>query len=296
MATNVTLNGSTYSIPAEGDSGWSDLSTYFIAIASSVLQKTGGTFTLTAEANFGATYGLKSAYIKSQGTNPASAGVIRLANAETISWRNAANSADLAITVNSSNVLQFNGASPVFSGSIVNADIDAAAAIAYSKLNLSTSIVNADISASAAIAYSKLNLATSIVNADISGSAAIAYSKLNLGTSIVNADISASAAIALSKLATVTASRALVSDGSGNVSASSVTSTTLGYLDATSSIQTQLDGKVAKSTLTTKGDIYVATGASTVVRQAIGADNTFLKADSSQTNGLIWASVAGAAL
>lgn len=85
-------------------------------------------------------------------------------------------------------------------GKIVNADVDATAAVAYSKLNLSGSIVNADISGSAAIAYSKLNLSGSIVNADVSGSAAIAYSKLNLSGSIVNADISSSAAIAGSKL------------------------------------------------------------------------------------------------
>ena len=129
------------------------------------------------------------------------------------------------------------------SGSIVNADVSATAAIAYSKLNLATSIVNGDISTSAAIAYSKLSLTSSIVNADIASGAAIAYSKLNLATSIVNGDISASAAIAYSKLAALTASKVLVSDGSGFVSASSVSTTTLGYLDATSSIQTQLNGK-----------------------------------------------------
>lgn len=43
---------------------------------------------------------------------------------------------------------------------IVNADVDAAAAIAYSKLNLATSIVNADIAAAAAIARSKLETVT----------------------------------------------------------------------------------------------------------------------------------------
>lgn len=41
-------------------------------------------------------------------------------------------------------------------GQVVNADVDAAAAIAYSKLNLATSIVNADVAAAAAIAASKL--------------------------------------------------------------------------------------------------------------------------------------------
>ena len=45
-------------------------------------------------------------------------------------------------------------------------------------------------------------------------------------------------------MAALTASRVLVSDGSGVVSASSVTATTLSYLDATSSIQTQLNGKL----------------------------------------------------
>lgn len=46
----------------------------------------------------------------------------------------------------------------------------------------------------------------------------------------------------------LTASRALESDGSGKVSASSVTSTTLTFLDATSSVQTQLNAKQATIT------------------------------------------------
>lgn len=65
---------------------------------------------------------------------------------------------------------------------------------------------------------------------------------------IVNANIDTSAAIAVTKLAAVTASRVLVSDGDGKLSASSVTATTLGYLDATSSIQTQINSKQATIT------------------------------------------------
>jgi len=65
----------------------------------------------------------------------------------------------------------------IAAGAIVNADVNAAAAIAYSKLALGNSIVNADIAAGAAIAKSKLaNLA--IVNADVDASAAIAATKL----------------------------------------------------------------------------------------------------------------------
>ena len=65
---------------------------------------------------------------------------------------------------------------------------------------------------------------------------------------IVNDDVNASAAIAFSKMENLTASRALVSDGSGDVSVSAVTSTEIGYLDGvTSGIQTQLDGKASST-------------------------------------------------
>jgi hypothetical protein len=91
-------------------------------------------------------------------------------------------------------------------GAIVNADVNASAAIAYSKLNLAGSITSSDITNG------------TIVNADISDTAAIAKTKLDLGGTItsadlvdgtiVNADINASAAIALSKLATDPLARA----------------------------------------------------------------------------------------
>lgn len=275
MSSTITFNGVSYSVPATGDENWSDsLTLYLIAIASGALQKTGGTFTLTAETDFGATYGLKSAYFKSRATNPSSTGIVRLGNNEGIGFRNAANNADLVLKANASNILEYNG----------NAVLDTTS----SALNLL--ITNAMVSNSAAIAYSKLNLGTSIVNADISVSAAIAYSKLNLGTSIVNADVSTSAAIALSKLAALTTDKVLQSNAStGAIEASSVSTTTLGYLDATSSIQTQLDARIAKSLITTKGDLITATASSTPARQAVGTDGQILVADSTQTNGIKWA-------
>lgn len=87
-----------------------------------------------------------------------------------------------------------------FGAGLVNADIATGAAITYAKLSLALGIVNGDINAAAAIAYSKLNLTTSIVNGDIAVAAAIAYSKLALANTIVNADINTAAAIAYSKL------------------------------------------------------------------------------------------------
>jgi hypothetical protein len=48
-----------------------------------------------------------------------------------------------------------------------------------------------------------------------------------------------------------------------------------------------------KATLTTKGDLYVATAAGTITRLGIGSDNQVLTADAAQSAGMKWASIAG---
>jgi hypothetical protein len=76
---------------------------------------------------------------------------------------------------------------------------------------------------------------------------------------------------------------------------STVSSAELGFLDGvTSAIQTQVDAKTDKATLTTKGDIYAASAASTPARLAVGANGTTLVADSAEATGLKWATVGGA--
>ena len=58
---------------------------------------------------------------------------------------------------------------------------------------------------------------------------------------------------------------------------STVSSAELGFLDGvTSAIQTQVDAKTAKSTLTTTGDIYYASAANTPARLAIGSTSDVL--------------------
>lgn len=83
-------------------------------------------------------------------------------------------------------------------------------------------------------------------------------------SNISNGSISSSASIALSKLAALSLSKVLVSDGSGVVSASSVSSTTLAFLDATSSVQTQINSKASSSSVSTH------TGASSGIHGVTG--------------------------
>jgi hypothetical protein len=113
-------------------------------------------------------------------------------------------------------------------GTILNADVNSSAQIAYSKLNLTNTIVNADINASAAITATKI-AGTAVTQAD---TGTVTSTMIADGT-IVNADINASAAIDWTKIAP----------------SSTVSATELGYLDGvTSAIQTQIDAKLATAT------------------------------------------------
>lgn len=102
MATTVTTAAGNFSIPAYGDSGWAqgsgNLSAYLIAMASITLQTYGGTFTLTADVNFGATYGVLSKYFTTVTASPATSGVIRLALTDAIKWGVANNSLSVTST------------------------------------------------------------------------------------------------------------------------------------------------------------------------------------------------------
>lgn len=195
-SVSVTVNGTSHTIPQKGEKGWGDNVTAWIQdISADVLYPAGGSFTLGADVDFGASFGLLAPYYKSKTSDISTAGVLRLANSDSIGWRNNAGSGNLLLGL-STDSLQFN------------------------------SIDLADISSSQ-------TLTNKTIDADD-----------NTISDIDNDEIKAAAGIALDKLAATTASRVLVSDGSGFVSASSTTSTTLGYLDATSSIQTQLDAKL----------------------------------------------------
>lgn len=152
------------------------------------------------------------------------------------------------------------GVTSIATGVIVNADVNASAAIAYSKLSLTGGIVNADINASAAIAYSKLSLTGGIVNADVSATAAIARTKFASGTA--NRVVVNNASGVMVDHSAITANRAIVSDTTGLPTASATTDTEIGYLSGvTSAVQTQLNSKLQPTiTSVAQGDIIYYNG------------------------------------
>jgi hypothetical protein len=121
--------------------------------------------------------------------------------------------------------------------------------------------------AAGVVSATKLGTVTDGVTLDQGG----AGSTLEIKTGgISNTQVNASAAITLTKLAATTASRALVSDGSGFISPSAVTSTELGYVSGvTSAIQTQINNLIST------GDLN-QTSFSAVNNQAAAANVTGL--------------------
>lgn len=107
MPVNATVNGTSYQIPQGTETGWSSLTNFLLALSQHTLQKTGGAFTLTAELDLGPAYGVKASYLKSRAADAPAAGMVRLGNADSIVWRNVANSANLPLSV-AADKLQFN--------------------------------------------------------------------------------------------------------------------------------------------------------------------------------------------
>lgn len=115
-SVTVTVNGTNHTIPQTNERGWGNNVTGWIQdISADVLYPTGGNFTLGADVDWGGSFGHKSAYYKSRSSSPSDAGVLRLGNAQSVGWRNNADSGNLLLTVNSSDQLTYNGV--ILSGS-----------------------------------------------------------------------------------------------------------------------------------------------------------------------------------
>src|SRR5260221_1061098 len=87
MAVPLIINGITFQYPVDFDTNWGVQATGWAqAVTSGMLQKAGGSFPLTADVDFGPTFGLKSPYYKSESAGLATTGVLRLGATDTITF------------------------------------------------------------------------------------------------------------------------------------------------------------------------------------------------------------------
>jgi hypothetical protein len=162
-------------------------------------------------------------------------------------------------------VTSVGNATSIASGVIVNADVNASAAIAYSKLNLATSIVDADISASAAIVDTKL--ATISTALKVSNSATTATSA-NTASAIVARDASGNFTAG-----TITANlTGNVSGSSGSTTGNAATATALQTARAINGVN--FDGTAAITVAAAAGTLTGTTLASNVTASSLTSVGT----------------------
>lgn len=249
MSIPLVVNGVTFQYPVQGDKNWGPvLTSWSSAVTAGMLQKAGGSFPLTAAVDFGAAFGMKVLTITSEETNPALTGFLRLGNASAgLVWRNAANSADLPLTVNASNQLTFNGVSVGATTSLTNGHI----------LVGNVSNQPADVAMSGDVTITNAGVtslgAGKVLDANVSGTAAIALTKL-ASTTAYNWYVANTSGVLTPQA--VTASRAVATDVNGLPVAAATTATELGYVGGvTSAIQTQLNARLPLSGGTMAGAI-----------------------------------------
>lgn len=152
-------------------------------------------------------------------------------------WVGNASNSPTAVTVSGDFTISTTGVGAIASGSIVNADVSGTASIAVSKL--------AALTASRAVVTDANGFLT------VSAATATEVGYLSGVTSAIQTQLdskidSASGAISTVVSTDLTASRAVISNPSGKIAVSSVTSTELGYVSGvTSAIQTQINSRVA---------------------------------------------------
>lgn len=232
MPTPVVIGATSYNVYSIGERSWgSDTSALLIRLASIANQVATNTYTLTANyflRDTSGNFGVKANFVQGIGATASADGFLRLASPY------AEPGQGLSYPVGTPEGKSYTYIS--WRNTTNNGNIHLFPNNDNTTLSFAgKSQVNTDA-------------AQTLQNKTLDNTNVITGAAITDGT-ITNAKIAAAAAIALSKLATVTASRALVSDVSGFISASSVTATELGLL---SGVTGTLVGTTTSQTLTNK--------------------------------------------
>lgn len=257
-SVTVSVNGVTHTIPQTNEKGWgSNVTAWIQSISQYTLQPSGGTFTLTAETDLGATYGLKLPYIKTATSTPATAGVVRLAKADVINWRNNANGGNLSLGINASDQLTFNS---VVVPTATGASVQDSTFSIYDNVD-NTKLVAFQVSG--VTAGNTRTLTVPDANTTIVGT--------DTTQTLTNKSLTAPTLTGTITTG-VTASRAVVTGASNELAAATTTATEIGYVNGvTSAIQTQLNTKAPTAGPTFSGTITTPLTASRLM--VTGASN-----------------------
>jgi microcystin-dependent protein len=278
-------DGSNYTIPDVGDENWGQNVTDFLVAVPNGVPPRSGTFALTGDLGFGATYGLLSQYFKSLVANPAATGLLRLAKTDSIDWRNNANTADLALTIDGSDHLTFNGVALPTPGNYVSSvtgttnQVIASSATGAVTLSLPQSIATtSDLTFHSMLVSTFISLPSGGNFNYFNGATTTYYDSTNSAQVVISAPTSVSSTYSL-KLPSAQASAGtfLRNDGSGNLSwgvlsgsgtVNSGTANTLTYYAASSNTVSSLTAITANKALVS--DASGLPGASTVTSTELG--------------------------
>lgn len=233
ITTTWTTDGSTIATPAHfsstdiGDTSGIELGVeYFSGDIRLTATVTSGTWTVVGSRYFIPNSG--SFQGVSGGSSALTSGYIYIGNSSNIAT---------GVAVSGDITMSNTGVAAIAAGVIVNADISGSAAIAVSKLAAltATKVVVSDASG-----YLTTSSVTPTELGYLSGVTS------NIQTQLDSKVSAASGAISTVTSSDLTINRAVISNGSGKIAVSAVTSTELGYLSGvTSAIQTQINSRVA---------------------------------------------------
>lgn len=104
----TNYRGTNYNVPEPTNAWTQSLTNFLVALGQTAISAG-----LTADADFGALFGVAAIYFRSKTANPATAGVVRLAAADAVAWRNAANSGNNLLETIADQLFWFPGGVPV---------------------------------------------------------------------------------------------------------------------------------------------------------------------------------------
>lgn len=275
MPIPLTIVGVTYNYPVTGDDDWGNQATLWAqSVTANMLSKSGGSFIVHADVNFGPNYGLQSLYYKGYGSTPALTGTLRLNKNETIAWRNNANSGDNVVAVDSGDNLTYNGVQVITSaGGVIDPVHGGTGITSYTKGDL-------------IVGQSSTVLGKLAVGAT-AGSVLVIDSAQTLGVKWLSTLPIANGGTGVTSISSgYVKSNGSVLSSVTTIPFSDITGTVPITQGGTGQITKQL-GFNALSPIIGKGSLITGDGTNNV-GFARGLDNTLLVSDSTQTQGLKW--------